>query len=477
MEGSQLAYSVRSVHLSFTNEARFALRTRLSALGVLLCGAVLAACSGGGGGGGGSPIPRTTPTNSSYRPAAASDSFSYAGTLVQSFGRPPLPSSDVTPSPNPASTETLTSAVTQTVTVSTVASFQSIENPYDFHVAETDVLNGGLKTSTVTSDEYYLYASSGKSKTITYEGSNSTTSDGVTDLDVTGSGDGLVDILPEATGTLSPANNAARTTTETEPDTETDTRAIAANGAYTDNGTYPDGTTSQAILNADGSGSNSFPIAATIVGGTSVGNVSYAVTAPASNQYTLTLTIPPILENNPDPSATPTVESGAFPVWYPLPFVPSNETLTDNGTVALPAACDVPAALTKSTSHQLVDVKTTADPVYGETETETTTTYTEPGIGVACLQLVDTVVSFYDLSGQSQAIINFSPTPLQTTTTAETLGITAATVLGLSSVERASDVAMRAGIAHFHTVLAQRRAQRHAAFRRALVARFVGGHR
>ena len=443
---------------------------------MFFCGAVLAACSGGGGGGG-SPIPKASPTNNSYRPAGAGDSFSYAGTLVQSFGRPPLPAGDVTPSPNPESTETLTSAVTQTVTVSTVGSFQSIENPYDFHVAETDVLNGGLKTSTVTSDEYYLYSSSGKSKSITFEGSNATTSDGVTDLDVTGSGNGLVDILPEATGTLSPANNAARTTTETEPDTSTDIHAVAANGTYTDTGTYPDGTTSQAILNIDGSGSYSFPIAATIEGGTSVGNVSYTVSAPASNQYTLTLTIPPILENNPDPSATPTVESGPFPVWYPQPFVPSNETLTDNGTVALPAACNVPSSLTLSTSHQLVDIKVTADPVFGETETDTTTTYTEPGVGVACVQLVDTVVSYYDLSGQSQALLNFSPTPLQTSSTAETLGITAATVLGLSSVERASDVAMHAGIAHFHAVLAERRSARHAAFRRALIARFAGGHR
>jgi hypothetical protein len=456
------------------------LRTRFSVLGFGLCAAVLAACGGNG-------TPTPVPTNNSYRPAAAGDSFGYAGTMTESFVRPPLPAGAVTPSPNPVNSATLTTAVTQTVTVSTVATFQAVVNPFDFHVAETDVLDGGLKTSTITTDEFYVYAASGKSKTVTFAGSNSTTSDGVTVLDVTGTGNGLVDILPEVAGTIAPANNAARTTTETDPDGTTDVRTIAADGTYTDVGTYPGSggvpaTSSDAVANADGSGSYSFPIISTVLGGSPVGNASYTVTAPqpststGPNQIDITATIPGVLTGNPNPSPTPLILTASVNVWYAQPLVLANETLVDNGAASLPAACNVPASLTRK-PHQLADTKSSVDPVFGETDAQTTTTYTEPGIGVACVQLTDVLTQFYDLSGQTQGLLGFSGTPFQTTTTTETLGITAKTVRGLTSVGRTSQLELRAGIARFHAKLASRRLERHTAFQRALVARFQGSHR
>lgn len=433
------------------------MRTRVSLLGAAFCAVALAACSGGGS--------TPTPKNTSFRPAANGDAFGYAGTMTETFVRPPIPADGVQPSPNPINSETITTAVSQAVTVSTAATFQGVTNPFDFHDVETDAVNGGLKTTTVTSDNFYTYVKSGKTTTITFAGSNTSTSDGVTDLDVTGTGNGLVDIFPEAAGAISPANTAARTITETEPDLAQDVRAINADGTYTDTMTNADGSTATATANADGSGSYSFPLLAAV--GT---NSTYSVAAPASGSIVITVTFAPaLLGGGPEPMPI------TVPVWYPVPLVLSSETLVDNGPMALPAACGVPAHLTKK-SHQIVDTKSTVDPVFGELDTQTTTTYTEAGIGVACVQLSDAVEGFYDLSGQTQFTLAFSgTTPFQTTTTTEMLGITAATVLGLASVERASEAAFRAGTARFETQLAHRRALRHVAFQRALAAHFKGG--
>jgi hypothetical protein len=155
----------------------------------------------------------------------------------------------------------------------------------------------------------------------------------------------------------------------------------------------------------------------------------------------------------------------------------SSETIFDAGKSSLPAGCDVPAALTK-TPHQLVDTKITVDPVFGELDKQITTTYTEAGVGVACVQLTDDLEQFYDISGQTQFTLDFESTPVQTTTTTETLGITSKTVLGLSSAGRATLVPYQAGISRFHALLAHQRLERRVAFRQALVARYkqMEGH-
>jgi len=432
------------------------LRTRVSLLAVGLCAAALVAC----GGNASPPVLK----NTSFRPAANGDAFGYAGTMTETFVRPPI-SEGTIPSPNPTNSETITTAVSQAITVSTVATFQGVTNPFDFHDVETDAVNGGLKTSTVTSDNYYTYATSGGTTDITFAGSSTTTSDGVTDLDVTGTGNGLVDILPEASGAITPANTAARTITETEPDLAQDVRTINADGTYTDTMANADGSTSTAIANADGSGSYSFPILAAV--GT---NSTYTVAAPAAGSIVITVTFAPqVGGTGPEPIT--------IPVWYPLPVVLSSETLVNNGIVALPAACGVPARLTKKAPNQIVDTKTTVDPVFGELDTTTTTSYDEIGIGVACIELNDVVQDFYDLSGQTQFTLFFSggTNPVQTTTTTETLGINAATVRGLTSVGRASELAFQAGTSRFKAQLAHRRTLRHMAFQRALIAHFKGG--
>jgi hypothetical protein len=468
-------------------EARFALRTRLSALGFILFMGLLAACSSGGGSP--SPAPTATPANGSYRPAASGDAFGYAGTMTEAFVRPPVPTGGVTPNPNPTDTETLVTAVTQAVTVSAPAASQ-----YDFHVVETDNLNNGLETSTVTSDEIYNYAASGASTDVELASYTSTSSSGVVDAATIGAGNGLVDILPEVSGPILPNNTFAQTLTETEPDGTGSTTTTFAGGTYTENGTangsFPGNPLpTLTTVNADGSGSYQFPF---IIPEDS----SYTVSAPSpgpspgSEQINIVLSVPAILvESAPSPNATPVaIAVGPVPVWYPLPLVLANQTQTNNGAVALPASCNVPAALTK-TANQIVQATTTVDPVFGETDVNTTTAYTEPGIGVACLTLSDVVTQYYDLSGQTQGFsqgdLGFQNTPFQTTTTAETLGITSATVLGLSSAGRspqdaavrATRFGLRAGVAHFRAVLAKHRAARHREFYRALAARAKGGLR
>lgn len=431
----------------------------MSAIAFGICAAALAACGGGNG-----SVPH--PTDTSFRPAANGDAFNYAGTLTQVFVRPPLgPGSIVTPSPNPTNSQTLSSTVGQAVTVSKAATFQGVANPFDFHVAETDILSGGLKTTTITSDDYYTYTTSGSATTIDFVGSNVSTSDGSTYLTVIGTGNGLVDILPEATGALSPANGAAEVVTETDADGSTDVKTVNADGTYTENGTFDDGTTSQAVVNADGSGTYTFPLVVPT-------DSSYAVSAPSGGNVTVTIDFnSELLGGNPEPSPL------AVPVWYPLPVVLSSETIFDAGKSSLPAGCDVPAALTK-TPHQLVDTKITVDPVFGELDKQITTTYTEAGVGVACVQLTDDLEQFYDISGQTQFTLDFESTPVQTTTTTETLGITSKTVLGLSSAGRATLVPYQAGISRFHALLAHQRLERRVAFRQALVARYkqMEGH-
>jgi hypothetical protein len=426
------------------------------------------------------PTPMPTATNSSSRPAASGDAFAYAGEMTETFVRPPIPNGGITPVPNPTDTETFTTAVTQTVSVSQPAASQ-----YDFHVVETDVLDGGLETSTVTSDELYDYLTSGSSTDVSLAAISSVDSSGATEKETFGSGNGLVDILPETAGQILPANNAAVSTLEKDPDGSKLSQAVAADGSYTLNGSDPIGVPIRGFLYASGQGKYTFPLL-------EPADSDYTVSAPTpgpkgSPRITLFLTVPANLVGDPNPGDPPvTIPLGSIRAWYPVPLVLHQQTQTNDGATALPSACDVPAALNR-TPNKIVATTTTIDPVFGETDDNTTTTYTEPGIGVACVELKDVVKQYYDLSDQtqifSQGTLGFQATPFQITTTTETLGLTSETVLGTSSTGRlpqaagaraASQLAVRAGIAHFRQVLAKHRFERRREFASALEARVKG---
>ena len=434
-------------------------------LSLLVAAAALAAC---GGGGSSASAPAAKPTNTSDRPASAGDAFAYTGLLTQSSDRTAL-EFPPTPSPNPANVQTLTSTVTQAIAVTANATFNGIADAYDFRTSESDTENGGLKTSTSVTDTYYDYEKSGSSTRIVELGSTETTSDGVSYKTVYGSGNGLVDVLPEKAGVLAPANNAAATSTETDPDGEVTTRDVNADGSYTETIDYPDGTSGTAVAAADGSGSYSFPLTTS-----AFPNSTITVGAPTPGPSNIpAIAIKITIPNAPAAAATPTpsVLAGFVPVWYPTPVALFTQTLVDEGAAAVPSQCS--AAAFSGTASQVVTVTTTVDPVFGDTDQQTTATYSEPGVGVACIQLTDLSTQYYDFSGQGQngAIPIVGSSPVQTTTIAETLGLASETVVGTSSIARspaARALFFAAGLDNFRALVARRANARHAAFLRAL---------
>jgi len=465
-------------------QRRLALRLRLAAS--VFCIAAASACGGGGGSGPGGPGPgpAPVPTNNSYRPHATGDTFSYAGSITQNFVRPPVIVPPI-PSPNPTNSATLSFAITQNVKLNGGASFAGALNSgslIDYNTAETDTESNPTQTTQVTSDDYYAFTPLGAATDVLFAGSNSTDSAGIRVKTLIGSGNGLVDIIPEVAGPLVPANTDAQTITENDPQGSTNTKNINADGTYMQSFSYPDGTTGSATVNADGSGTYSFPLEGPNAGG----NSTFAVGTPTTNGSggsTITITITITYANGLfPPGANPSpIHRTVTPAWFTAPVALYAQTLVNQGRTPLPGTCNVAPSLVHP-ANSLVQTTTTIDPIFGERDVQTTTTYDEPGIGIACLQLSDVVTQYYDFSGQTYRLIYTTPDgtmPVQITTTSETLGVTAATVIGLSSVGRRSATsagrsgtasvdrliaagAVRSSVAHFQAFLAHQRFVRHA---------------
>jgi hypothetical protein len=230
----------------------------------------------------------------------------------------------------------------------------------------------------------------------------------------------LIDELPEVPG-ASWSNSAAESLNETSPGNQTSVRNVNADGSYTDTTTYPSGSqytpppapvTATIVENSNGSGSYSFPFDGppnTVV------TLGSPQPAPAS-VIPITIT---------EPGFAPI--TGTVPVWFPTPLVLYSETDTNNGAQNIPAACNVPAGLGQ-TANAIVQTATTTDTILGTIETLVQTEYVVPTNGVACVVLDDVLVSYYDYSGQSVDVINFSSTPVETATVTTTLGLTEASV-------------------------------------------------
>jgi hypothetical protein len=422
--------------------------------------ASLAACGGGGGAGAPGSAPATSaPTNGSSRPAAVGDSFVYAGSFSQTFVRPPI-TRDPVPSPNPPSTQTLSYAIAQTVTVAAPpASGTFAGATYDIHTVESDLLLGGLKTLTTTTDAYETYTPSGSSTIVRALGSTSSTSDGSTFQTTFGAGNGLIDILPETAGPIVPTNSAAATLSEIDATTQSTQRTTNADGTATLAISYPDGTVANGSYASDGSGSYRLPL---VIPRTS----TFAVGAPQPDSsgmpiIPITITYAAGLFPTPNTTPTPTVVNRTVAVWYPQPLVLAQASLVDNGVATIPAECNV--GKYARSGNELIETRSSVDPIFGELDTQTTTSYTVPGVGLACVRLSDVVTTFYDFSRQTPSLVRTQSTPDQMTTTLETLGITQATVFGTTSRARTlatSRAFVAASGARFTAVLAQTRANR-----------------
>lgn len=463
-------------------------RAGFTSFALLALGVAFAGC----GGGGTLPPSAPSPSYTGSRPAGNGDTFAFAGAMKLDYVRPPLTASPL-PSPNPGSSVSTTSTVSQAIAVSSGATFKGRAGLFDFAIVENDV--APLKTTTLTTHEYVAYRASGATTAVSIVGSVTASSDGAIFETEYGSGNGLLDILPEKPGNIGAApNNAALTMTETDPDGQVTSRTVSADGTYMERATFPDGTTSLATQRADGTGTYSVPYAipGTVFGdGAAPPNTVIEIAPPARGVVAY---IPVSIAYSygtaptPGPSATPLatptpVQRAVTPVWYPdgvSPAVSSLETYVNAGSAALPQACDVPGSLLRGrATNKLVQTIARVDIVFGETERETTTTYTAEGLGVVCQQFSDVVTHYYDFSGQSVKTFATSGTPLQTDTLTETLALQSATLETASASRAAQGLPLASAVAPVRTsvrlAFERERLRRHAEVFRSFHRRAVTG--
>lgn len=364
----------------------------------------LASCGGGGGGGGtiNPPPPNASPLPSgSPYPSNNGDTFSYAGTSVQTVSR-----SVPTPTPPPSTT---TSTVTQNQTVKTGQTFHGT-SATDFQTVETDV--GPNQTITTNSDDYFVFP--GASGNVVQIGFKSTDSNGVT-LNVQYlSGNGIIDQLPETQG-ANWSNSAAESLTENDPDGSQVVEAINADGSYTETQTLAAGT-ANITENSDGTGTATFPTLVFFGVGT---GTQFAIGAQSGGIIPITVSAIGAPTPTPPPILVP------VPAWYQASPTLASDMTTNDGTASLPSGCAAHAY--PGIGIQLHEARTRLDTILGYQETETQDRWIVPSVGPTCAKITDTIVLFYDFTGQTVTDV-FNSTGVQTTGITETLGLQSATI-------------------------------------------------
>jgi hypothetical protein len=399
------------------------------------------------------------------------------GTLLVTYDR-----SNQYPTPEP--TSTTFDNVTQSVAVTNPAGFNGSANAVDFKITETDSQTAPApQTFGVTLDHYFEYSNSmatGKFLDLGY----TSVDDSNYQVTVTnGSNDMLADILPETTGATW-SNMAGRTIATNDGNGVTTSTTYNDDGSYTGTTTYqnympsPNPTGSQLTNTAtlttktDGSATYNTPR----LGTAREYNYVYSLGAPSASgsagTITETTTIPPAAGS----TAAPTTSTTAIPNWMPasVPGSLASETDIDNGPASLPSACAVPASLA-GTPNEIVQTKLAVDPLNGELETTTTTTYDTANVGPICVIVNDVQTDYYDFSGQN-GVGYFSGTPQQTTTVNETLYLSAET---LKSIARHPEAQQRLAFArsvNIATAQARISVARIAARTRRLSAAALGQH-
>jgi hypothetical protein len=403
--------------------------TARSFLYFAVAGALAFAASSCGGGGGGSTafqppvLPSACPSPNNVYPPLDCSQYTTSGTSTQTVTR-----YYPTPAPPPAVTNI---AVQQQITVHDRKSFHGTVAT-DFHTVETDA--GPNQAITTTSDVYLIFPSPNPGAYIVNIGFHSTDSNGVV-LDVQNlSGNGIVGEVPLPNSGPGWVNNAAQIISETDPDGTQTNITVNDDGTYNLTKNEVAGETT-ACDNSNGSGSANIPSSLFFAGATST---DVSVTAPSqTNQVTFTLTgLPssvlvacPSANPTPTPVASPIVE--AFPAWYALPVVIASDQTTIEGTTAVPAGCTGLAA----NGTQLHEVKSSLDPVFGTTDTETNDTWVASSFGPVCQEIAETQDIYYDFTGQSNPIVLGLLT--QETQSSE--------LLGLQTAARADSVQRVAG--------------------------------
>ena len=386
-------------------------------------------------------------------------SYTYSGTLSQSetFTYP-------TPSPLPSTSST--ASITETVTFG-ASPAPNTSAATDVHAVA--VANGALTSSTTTSDTWVGVSSGTLVEYATQ--SNDGVSPTPDTYETLYASPAQIDTIPEAQGSWT--NSAAQTIDESDSDGTTDSRVVASNGTYTDTETIPFGYTVLTNDNADGSG---------LITGTlftdDFGIIGFGFGAPSSGTIPVTLEL----------TATSSVPFATPAAWFNASPVLSAETDTETTGVTYPAGCSVPS-IEGTSGNSIAQQISTIDPIFGETDVRTTTTYTSPSYGPVCIVMNDVQSYYYDYTGDTQQsyynFATFAGTLLSTVSTSETLTLQSANgnTVQVFAAKRstsggltASDaMSLHAAVSQFNGFLAKDRMKRLAAMRKA-IARYAATH-
>jgi hypothetical protein len=366
----------------------------------------------------GNPNGKAAVTVSSQRPGNIGDAFTFTGTLSSTTQQT---NSNITTQPQ---TDAATVALTSTIAGASVIATPVPAVTTGANATETDTYPlQTIKTGTVNVYAYTTGTAAGVPATVvpgTFAiiSSTATDSNGVvysTGYDPNGavSGNGILDVLPEKTGAFGP-NNAVLQYIETDQANFSRNRTVAADGSYVEQGkdTFGDVQT----INAH-SDLSAFYDASQYSG------YNFTITKPTGTPQKISVTIK---------TGNTIRGSLTIPSWIPASMTqPSTETDIDNGTTTYPAACKVPAKYGTS-GNQIVQTINRADPALGNLETLTTTTYLSGTVGPVCIQMVDSVETFYDYTLQNGFVLFVSGNglPIQLTTVSETLTLQSATTSG-----------------------------------------------
>ena len=190
-------------------------------------------------------------------------------------------------------------------------------------------------------------------------------------------------------------NTAARTMTSTWGNQQ-ETLTVNADGSYTDStielqGIFPYDST-VAVENPDASGT------VTQVAGANASAPPFGASLSAPSGTTVVITpfgqapLPPDAPTpTPCPGSCPAVTPTPYPQYAWYPYDPSASkpletlTTTDEGVVALPSTCNVPAPF--PASAELIETVDTVLDVFSGTASETSDAYVDPHDGVLCLNV------------------------------------------------------------------------------------------
>ncbi|GAC1310881.1 MAG: hypothetical protein NVSMB19_25220 [Vulcanimicrobiaceae bacterium] len=372
------------------------------------------------------PIPTAAPTGASLanaaRPFHNGDVYAYAGQTLQTF---------VYAGASPRPMATTLFAIAQNVAVTDNATYNGISGAFDFKTSETDT--SPLQQIGITNDTYYTTTTVGAFTNVVTLGYTSTTTTGEK-LAVTvtnpGAGNGLIDILPEQ-GQQTWTNTGAQRIAISQADGFTSVRTYAADGTYTDTANYPQAGAANPqatplvatiVTRADGTATYSLPLFGPP-------NVTIAYGAPANGAIPISITQP-----GTTPGATPApIQTALVGTWYQTPLRLYDELDRDNGAVPIPASCKVPSSPYGTQANEIEQRSVRTDTALGTLDSFDQLTFVVPTYGVVCVVLTDTVLTYYDYTGQGNGAptgVSYSGgnSPLQTTTLATTIGLTSATI-------------------------------------------------